>query len=424
MKRATNVIRRILRANFVVLLIFFGCLDGLELVEEDTSATTTGMAMRENMKQSILELDDGGDLIQNNATRHENILAALWGLPEEERIHARLERIIQLPLEERNRALDELWAFRQDILKDLTESMIEHADVLGRLIETLRRVDEVKGGMGDDESIVGALQELEDLLSDVDQAKDFHTLGGWIALSELLKRDKPLVIRRMAAAVAGTAMQNVPEYQEWALQDGVLQNLLEALTSEKLDIPLSSDCGKNSHLKEARLLELRAVFAVGAASRNSPNVQHLFRELNGFELLGSAVDRLRGDEDGVISSLNNKLRVKAATLVSDLSRNDVLPLDAEWCRRLLKLMTLPGLTVGQLEKAIEAATEVQKGPCKDEFAGKNFQAEKTLIRQRLSHLNAEGLGHHNPDQEDYYLEVLFKLENLERDLFGGIADEL
>ncbi len=69
MKRATNVIRRILRANFVVLLIFFGCLDGLELVEEDTSATTTGMAMRENMKQSILELDDGGDLIQNNATR-------------------------------------------------------------------------------------------------------------------------------------------------------------------------------------------------------------------------------------------------------------------------------------------------------------------------------------------------------------------
>ncbi len=45
-------------------------------------------------------------------------------------------------------------------------------------------------------------------------------------------------------------------------KDGVLQNLLEALTSEKLEIPLSSDCGKNSHLKEARLLELRAVFAV------------------------------------------------------------------------------------------------------------------------------------------------------------------
>ncbi len=69
MRRATNVIRRILSSNFVVLLIFFGCLDGLEHVEEDTSAATTGMVMRENMKQSILELDDGGDLIQNNATR-------------------------------------------------------------------------------------------------------------------------------------------------------------------------------------------------------------------------------------------------------------------------------------------------------------------------------------------------------------------
>ncbi len=70
MKRAMSVIiRRILGANFVVLLLFFGCLDGLEHVEVDTSATRTGMVMQENMKQSILEIDDGGDLIQNNATR-------------------------------------------------------------------------------------------------------------------------------------------------------------------------------------------------------------------------------------------------------------------------------------------------------------------------------------------------------------------
>ncbi len=46
-------------------------------------------------------------------------------------------------------------------------------------------------------------------------------------------------------------------------KDGVLQNLLEALlASEKLEIPLSSDSGQNSHLQEARLLELRAIFAV------------------------------------------------------------------------------------------------------------------------------------------------------------------
>ncbi len=64
-----------------------------------------------------------------------------------------------------------------------------------------------------------------------------------------------------------------------------------------------------------------AVFwQVGAASRNSQNVQYLLRELNGLELLGRAVDRLQRDEDDVIFSLNNKLRVKAASLVSDLSR--------------------------------------------------------------------------------------------------------
>ncbi len=59
----------------------------------------------------------------------------------------------------------------------------------------------------------------------------------------------------------------------------------------------------------------------------------------------------------------------------------------------------------------------------DEYGGKNFQAEKELIRQQLLHLDAEGLGH-NPGQEDYYLEVLFKLKNLERVLFRRIVDEL
>ncbi len=88
--------------------------------------------------------------------------------------------------------MDELWSIRQDMLKELSESMvtlnlawnrtckivaqiqlvqIEDADVLYRLIETLKRVDEEQGGMRNDESIVGALQELEDRLSDIDQAR-------------------------------------------------------------------------------------------------------------------------------------------------------------------------------------------------------------------------------------------------------------
>ncbi len=63
-------------------------------------------------------------------------------------------------------------------------------------------------------------------------------------------------------------------------------------------------------------------------------------------------------------------------------------------------------------------------PILDDFLGNNFQAEKELIRQQLLHLSAEGLAHHKPDQEDYYTEVLLKLENLECDLFGGVVDEL
>ncbi len=43
----------------------------------------------------------------------------------------------------------------------------------------------------------------------------------------------------------------------------MLENLLEALlSSEKLEIPHSFESGGNSDLKEARLLELSAIFAV------------------------------------------------------------------------------------------------------------------------------------------------------------------
>ncbi len=68
-RKAMSIIRRILNVNYFVVLLFFGCLDGLEHVEEDVRTTRPGMEMRERMKQSILELDDGGDLIQNNSTR-------------------------------------------------------------------------------------------------------------------------------------------------------------------------------------------------------------------------------------------------------------------------------------------------------------------------------------------------------------------
>ncbi len=68
MRRATSVIRWTLSVNFVILVIFFGRLHGLEYVEEYT-ATTPRMVMMEDMEQSILNLDDGGNLIDNNATR-------------------------------------------------------------------------------------------------------------------------------------------------------------------------------------------------------------------------------------------------------------------------------------------------------------------------------------------------------------------
>jgi nucleotide exchange factor SIL1 len=180
--------------------------------------------------------------------------------------------------------MEELWNARQEELRKAQEGLADLPGMLGERIRTMRMyLDDVVGGSreileyrmgrrrrgdnrrdpdedenvggGEDEEkiddedknnvvrdVVDALRDLEYLLSDVDIARDFHTLGGWPGLVALLEptrdvhgggmkadvvvdvldEDMEILIdevRSLAAMTIGTAVGNIGEFRHWALED-------------------------------------------------------------------------------------------------------------------------------------------------------------------------------------------------------------
>lgn len=122
------------------------------------------------------------------------------------------------------------------------------------------------------------LRQLESLLDDVDNARDFHTIGGWPTLLSHLKASQPLQVRSVAALAVGTAIKNTYDYQLWTLESPASSNtdgghlvvsgldlLIEALgTSDNTAEEISS---------ERFELHKRALYALSAAMRGNMDVQ-------------------------------------------------------------------------------------------------------------------------------------------------------
>lgn len=81
---------------------------------------------------------------------------------------------------------------------------------------------EVQKKLTEDEQ-VALLAELEDLLGDVDNARDFHIIGGWPILVSFLHPTQPMRIRSMASWCIGTMVKNSYESQLFLLEPVALQ---------------------------------------------------------------------------------------------------------------------------------------------------------------------------------------------------------
>lgn len=153
----------------------------------------------------------------------------------------------------------------------------------------------------DDNQVYERLLELESLVSDIDNARDFHTIGGWPVLVSYLHPERNIEHRALAALTVGTAVKNDFDYQLWTLEvDGFGRSCLDYLT----DIVTKWIPDDNTNKK---LLQ-HTLYAISAAARNNIEVQETLTDNGAF------IDALLR-----ISTSNNvKLTRKVWAFVSDM----------------------------------------------------------------------------------------------------------
>lgn len=225
--------------------------------------------------------------------RIDKILEAYRRLPASE--------IVRLGLDPKERVsagspeaelLFQTWQKRVEEIRAVMNSVAKPVTIMEDIILIIKEKSSTFGGDVTAEdtavaaaAILPALAELESLVSDVDNAKDFHTIGGWVILSSLLSARYPNEIRAAAAWAVGTAVKNSYDYQLWAIEPFEDMYQLGSEISANGDlIPVSAHYNASTlqYLTDILLddsiemglpLRLKALYAFAAAVRGNPDVQ-------------------------------------------------------------------------------------------------------------------------------------------------------
>lgn len=158
--------------------------------------------------------------------------------------------------------LFEAWNQRQKELKDAMESITKPVEMMANISSMLQsRTMTVQ-------DIDNLLIELESLVADVDNARDFHTIGGWNVLTSYLLQDKSTSNIRNAAWVIGTAVQNDYDYQLWTLEtiNNTSLTVINQLVS-LFSLPFSEVYEQDEYFHP------RILYAISSSTRGNVGVQ-------------------------------------------------------------------------------------------------------------------------------------------------------
>ncbi|XP_046850354.1 nucleotide exchange factor SIL1-like isoform X2 [Xenia sp. Carnegie-2017] len=146
--------------------------------------------------------------------------------------------------------------------------------------------------------ILQALEELEYLVHQIDNARDLDKIGGLTIVVNLLNAtDNDDDVRSEAISVVGSAAQSNLPVQISLLQSGALHLLTRLLVDSR----------------SSPTLKKKAVYALSAMLRLFPKGARLFLKLGGLSHLSSLFE----------SNSNEKLQMKALTLAIDLLREQM-----------------------------------------------------------------------------------------------------
>eukprot|EP00815_Leptocylindrus_aporus_P001107 CAMPEP_0116077018 /NCGR_PEP_ID=MMETSP0322-20121206/17609_1 /TAXON_ID=163516 /ORGANISM="Leptocylindrus danicus var. apora, Strain B651" /LENGTH=549 /DNA_ID=CAMNT_0003567445 /DNA_START=81 /DNA_END=1730 /DNA_ORIENTATION=+ len=231
----------------------------------------------------------------------------------------------------------EIWESRQRELEDaqmndITKELMKHIGIL----EIELHVEDPKYSRQvnvDSFDLLDSLENLEYLLSDVDAARDFHTLGGWPLLISLLINDESSVVNqnvtteaivsqgffsddiRMAALWAiGTAVKNIEEFTDWSIEQVNIHTGRTWMNVTALSAPLLilQEHQKFEYLTpEIAKLQQKCIYAVGSSLRGNIKAQRYFLDISGPTILANTLHDL-------VSEKKWKLASKFILLASDM----------------------------------------------------------------------------------------------------------
>ena len=202
------------------------------------------------------------------------------------------------------------------------------------LIETDEKYEPPETVTIDDISYI--LKEVEFLLSDIDMARDFHTLGGWPVLASLLNPPLWLLcevpdnieqrhkLQIMAAWSVGNAVKNHAEFVSWATES-IPQNVANLLVTLNDHDPILAHGTNNTSVMSLLLQVLKdplssnnsiviqkSIYALASLLRGNRQAQTFFLQLQGPLVLGDLL------EAAVNGEFSHKLAFKVLSLAHDI----------------------------------------------------------------------------------------------------------
>eukprot|EP00536_Pseudo-nitzschia_multiseries_P011658 jgi/Psemu1/260028/estExt_Genewise1Plus.C_4080020 len=267
----------------------------------------------------------------------------------------------------------EIWKKRQ---AELLEMQLNFPEILKARIAGINdyiadpetQLESVDLNADEDDSvvtdIVSLLKDLEFQLSDIDMARDFHTMEGWTILVQLLAEETHIPINKTinefsrndqakirtiqshAAWAIGTAVKNTEEFFPYSIEPVALRH--EKL-STAIDLVIDIFCQKydDSNSWEIRTLLAKAIYAIGAMLRGNPIAQTHVAKSGGFDSLGKKFKKL----SEAFTSANIKLIQRMAGFSTDIVED--LLMNNEFLEESLKTKIVSSLSSSFCEATCE-----------------------------------------------------------------------
>uniref|UniRef100_A0A8D0F3D9 Nucleotide exchange factor SIL1 n=1 Tax=Strix occidentalis caurina TaxID=311401 RepID=A0A8D0F3D9_STROC len=235
---------------------------------------------------------------------------------------------------------------------------------------------------------VAALYDLEYYVHQVDNAKDFLSMGGLQLVIDGLNSTEA-ALKEHAAFVLGAALSSNPKVQIEAIEGGALQKLLVILATEQ---PLA--------------VKKKALFALSSMLRHFPYAQQQFLKLGGLQVLRSLF-RQKGMEtlhhgDQMAEKIQQYRQVKLVPAV----------VEQDWCVVVSNLLAMP--EHDSREKVLKMVG-VLMAFCRERYRGDQaLSTTLSLLRSEYEELAAEE--QREGDKDGYFKELLGSVNTIIQEL--------